>query len=187
MCTLPTLCRCSAVGSTSATTALLQYEIDTHLTDLVRLIGAERAIEAYRACVGSFDLLEERYPVLLTASNYQRRESLYLAENERALPALRAELQARHDIGIACRWLERAELESRYGCRRPGAILSSLGAQIDPVTGQVVASTIGPWRAQLVPGTSSVNSDRAQVVRFDLVLDKTAGPIAVRELRLVWR
>ncbi len=122
-----------ALGSTAATTALLQYEIDTHLTDLVRMIGAERAIAAYRACVGSFDVLEGRYPVLLSASNYQRRESLYLAADARALPALRSELQARSDIGIPCRWVEGEELEGRHRCRRPGAILSSLGAQIDPV------------------------------------------------------
>ena len=32
-----------ALGSTSASTALLQYEIDTHLTDLARNIGMERA------------------------------------------------------------------------------------------------------------------------------------------------
>src|SRR6186713_2373236 len=29
-----------AQGSTAASTALLQYEIDTHLVDLVRLVGA---------------------------------------------------------------------------------------------------------------------------------------------------
>jgi glycine/D-amino acid oxidase-like deaminating enzyme len=122
-----------ALGSTSATTALLQYEIDTHLTDLVRSLGAERAIAAYQACVESFDLLERRFPELLAHSNYRRCESLYLAENERALPALRSELQARCDLGLSCQWLERAEIESRYGCRRPGAILSSLGGQLDPV------------------------------------------------------
>lgn len=122
-----------ALGSTAATTALLQYEIDTHLTDLARLIGAERAIAAYRACIESFTLLEQGFPELLPLSNYQRRESLYLVDHERSLPDLRAEFRARCDMGISCRWLEATELEGRYGCRRPGAILSSLGAQIDPV------------------------------------------------------
>jgi hypothetical protein len=50
-----------------------------------------------------------------------------------------------------------------------------------------VASTIGPWRAQLAPSLSSVNGDRATAVRFDLVVDKSQGPVVVRELRLVWR
>src|SRR4051812_33220999 len=32
-----------AMGSTAASTALLQYEIDTHLVDLARTMGEERA------------------------------------------------------------------------------------------------------------------------------------------------
>src|SRR5262245_36848441 len=122
-----------ALGSTAATTALLQYEIDTHLVDLVRTLGAERAITAYGACVASFTLLERRFPELLPLANYRRCESLYLAESERAVPTLQAELRAREDMGISCRWLEHDALASRFGCRRPGAILSSLAAQLDPV------------------------------------------------------
>ena len=125
--------RDAVLGSTAATTALLQYEIDTELVDLLQQVGAARAVQAYRACANSFEMLERRYPELLKSSNYRRCESLYLAENERSVPALRAELEARLDIGLACRWLEREELVERYGCRRPGAILSSLGAQFDPV------------------------------------------------------
>ena len=125
--------RDAVLGSTAATTALLQYEIDTHLVDLVQQVGAACAAQAYHACAASIELLERRYPDLLRASNYRRCESLYLAGNERDLPALRAELAARLDIGLACQWLEREELAARFGCRRPGAILSSLGAQFDPV------------------------------------------------------
>src|SRR4051812_36649567 len=39
-----------AQGSTAASTALLQYEIDTHLVDLVGILGADAAMRAYRAC-----------------------------------------------------------------------------------------------------------------------------------------
>jgi len=122
-----------AFGSTAASTALLQYEIDTHLCDLVASLGAARAARAYLACVASFSRLERRFPELLRLSNYRRRESLYLAKDDAALPVLRAELAARRGIGIDCEWLEGAELERRFGCRRPGAILSALGAELDPV------------------------------------------------------
>src|SRR5690348_13462745 len=37
-------------GSTAASTALLQYEIDTELLELVKLVGHENALAAYRAC-----------------------------------------------------------------------------------------------------------------------------------------
>jgi hypothetical protein len=68
------------------------------------------------------------------------------------------------------------------------AVLRVQGAQLEPLTGLVVPSTIGPWRTSLVPGgVDSVNRDRAKVVRFDLVLNKNLGNVAVRELRLFWR
>ena len=122
-----------ALGSTAASTALLQYEIDTHLTDLARNIGAQRATRAYRACAASFELLESRFPELLKPADYRRRESLYLATDQSAVQPLRAELEARRLIGFACEWLDGDELQRRFGCRRPGAILSALGAEIDPL------------------------------------------------------
>ena len=121
-----------AQGSTSASTALLQYEIDTHLVDLTRMLGAERAMRAYRACAESFAILESRFPELLPPAGYERRPSLYLAADEKAVPTLRAELAARRDIGLRCEWLDGGELRDRFGCQRPGAILSALGAQVDP-------------------------------------------------------
>jgi glycine/D-amino acid oxidase-like deaminating enzyme len=121
-----------AQGSTAASTALLQYEIDTHLIDLARRLGAERAMRAYLACAQSFTLLEQRFPELLPQAGYERRPSLYLASDEKIVPALRSEMAARRDIGLHCEWLDADSLRSRFGCRRPGAILSALGAQVDP-------------------------------------------------------
>jgi glycine/D-amino acid oxidase-like deaminating enzyme len=121
-----------AQGSTAASTALLQYEIDTHLVELTGMLGAEAAMRAYRACVGSFSVLEQRFPELLPLANYERRPSLYLASDRESVPGLRAEMAARRGIGIACEWLEEEEVLRRFGCRRPGAILSALGAQVDP-------------------------------------------------------
>lgn len=121
-----------AQGSTSASTALLQYEIDAHLIELTKSLGAQSAIRAYLACAASFTLLEQRFPELLPLAGYERRPSLYVASDEKALPTLRAELAARRGIGLACEWLDSDALRSRFGCQRPGAILSALGAQVDP-------------------------------------------------------
>ncbi len=121
-----------ALGSTAASTALLQYEIDTHLVELSRELGAERGMRAYRACAESFGLLEQRFPELLPMAGYERKASLYLASDEEAVVALRGELAARRGIGLACEWLDGKELRRRFGCQRPGAILSALGAQLDP-------------------------------------------------------
>jgi glycine/D-amino acid oxidase-like deaminating enzyme len=122
-----------ALGSTAATTALLQYEIDTHLTDLVARLGPDIAARAYLACAASFEMLERRFPEVLGMSNYRRVPSLYLAADAAAVPALQAEVAARRALGFQCEWLAAAELAQRHGCRRPGAILSALGAQLDPI------------------------------------------------------
>lgn len=45
-------------GSTSASTALLQYEIDVSLVNMERLIGQEAAERAYRLSHSSIDRLE---------------------------------------------------------------------------------------------------------------------------------
>jgi glycine/D-amino acid oxidase-like deaminating enzyme len=125
--------RAPAQGSTSASTALLQYENDTPLIDLMEMRGAEHATRAYLASVQSFSLLETRFPELLSQCDYQRRESVYLASNVRAVEALRAEMAARRAIGINIDWLDEPELQRRYGCRRPAALLSPLAATLDPV------------------------------------------------------
>jgi len=121
-----------AQGSTAASTALLQYEIDTHLIDLTHVLGAQRAMRAYRACAESFTRLESRFPELLPLAGYERRQSLYLASDAKAVVKLRAEMAARLDIGFHCEWLDDQVLRTRFGCRRPGGILSALGAQVDP-------------------------------------------------------
>lgn len=45
-------------GSTSASTALLLYEIDVPLAELVPMIGEDRAVRAYRACCEAIDKIE---------------------------------------------------------------------------------------------------------------------------------
>src|SRR5436189_2685734 len=46
-------------GSTSATTSMLQYEIDVPLYQLIHLIGEKAAVESYLACYKAIDDLEE--------------------------------------------------------------------------------------------------------------------------------
>lgn len=46
-------------GSTAASTALLQYEIDTHMTELARRFGEADAAQAYRACAEAIGMLRQ--------------------------------------------------------------------------------------------------------------------------------
>jgi len=117
-----------AQGSTAASTALLQYEIDTHLVELTGLLGADAAMRAYLACAASFPLLEQRFPELLPLAGFERRESLYLASDEKAVPAL----ARRCDTGLAAsarerfsrRWVHKSILTaSRVACSRAAFVM----------------------------------------------------------------
>jgi glycine/D-amino acid oxidase-like deaminating enzyme len=49
-------------GSTSASTARLQYEIDVPLLELIRKVGPVAATRSYRLCRGAIGKLERRQP-----------------------------------------------------------------------------------------------------------------------------
>ena len=118
-------------GSSAASTALLQYEIDTHMIDLAKRYGEDNAVLAYRACAKAIPLLQE-----LAASvrdvDFRRMHSLYYASRHRHVPVLQAELAMRRKHGFAVSWLTAAALREAYGIDAPGAILSQLAARIDP-------------------------------------------------------
>ena len=118
-------------GSTSASTALLQYEIDTHLTDLIDRYGQRAAELAYRACHESIDLLEEKIRSLEIDCHFSRRESVYLASTEGDWPAVRKEGAARRAMGIQAEEWSGAEVAERFGFVRPGALHSTQAAQVD--------------------------------------------------------
>lgn len=69
-----------------------------------------------------------------------------------------------------------------------GAVLVRFqGARVDAITGTAQAGTEGPWRTAVGGGVGSLNADRAEAVRFDMVMNKSAGAVQVLEMRIVWR
>ena len=118
-------------GSTSASTALLQYEIDTHLVDLARRHGEADAALAYTACAEAIDWLRERASGLDGVA-FTSCRSLYYASRRRHVRDLRAEFAARLRHGIDVEWWEPGDIEAAYGFRAPAAILSRQAAQVDP-------------------------------------------------------
>jgi glycine/D-amino acid oxidase-like deaminating enzyme len=67
-----------ALGSTMASTALVQHEIDTPLSKLARKIGKEKATRAWRRCRLAVEALAARLDEL-GVDDVARRNSLYLA------------------------------------------------------------------------------------------------------------
>jgi glycine/D-amino acid oxidase-like deaminating enzyme len=118
-------------GSTAASTALLQYEIDTHLVDLAKRYGEDQAALAYRACGDAIDMIADKAAELRDV-DFARMRSLYYASRSWHAGALRDEYELRKKHGFKMNWLERDEIDARYGFAAPAAILSHQAARIDP-------------------------------------------------------
>ena len=120
-----------AKGSTTASTALVQYEIDTPLTKLTRKIGKPDAERAWRRSKLAVDALTARFQELGVA-DVARRDSLYLSGNVLNADGLAREHDARRAAGLPSRWLGRKELRARFGIARSAALLGYGNLAIDP-------------------------------------------------------
>ena len=118
-------------GSSAASTALLQYEIDTHMVDLAKDYGEHNAVLAYRACVEAIDLVAAKAAQVKDV-DFARMRSLYYASKRGHAKDLREEFDLRAKHGFAVHWLEPAQVRERYGFDAPAAILSDTAARIDP-------------------------------------------------------
>lgn len=120
------------MGSTLASTALLQWEIDLPLTALADHIGWPKARRAYLRSQRAVDDLKHIVLQEGIRCGYQDRNALYLAGDAYGHRALEAEAQARAEIGLESRFLRAAELHDQFGVDRTGAILSGGSASADP-------------------------------------------------------
>ncbi len=120
-----------AMGSTSASTSLLQYEIDTPLVDLKDMIGEADAEAAYRVCLGAIGKVEQLVDGLGGDCGFQRKKSVYLASTARDVEPLRAEFFARRQAGIEVDLLSENEVSSLFSFSRPAALLSHQAAEVD--------------------------------------------------------
>ncbi len=123
--------RDAARGSTSASTALIQYEIDTSLSDLSQMIGTRDAGRAYRLCHQAIDGIDRLAKRFGDECVFTRKKSLYLASAASDVPGLHKEFTARKAAGIAVEYLEATDIESRFSFRRPGALLSHKAGEMD--------------------------------------------------------
>lgn len=119
-------------GSTSATTSMLQYEIDIPLYQLTDQIGKKAAEESYWACYKSIDALEQIVKDIKSDCGFKKKESLYFAAFKKDVAGLKKEFEARKNIGMPVKWLEADEIDSQFQIKNSyGGILSEQGGSID--------------------------------------------------------
>lgn len=121
-----------ANGSTSATTSMLQYEIDVPLVDLIALIGEEGAVMSYQACSESIDTLQKISNKIKSTCGFEKKQSLYYATTAKEEKKLYTEYEARLKHGFEVTWLTAKQIQHKYHLQKThGGILSNQGGSID--------------------------------------------------------
>jgi glycine/D-amino acid oxidase-like deaminating enzyme len=118
-------------GSTSATTSMLQYEIDEPLYKLTNKIGEEGAALCYKEGIKAVNALQKLVKKYAIDCGFKKKKSLYLAHNKSAVKNLykEFELRKKHRLGVS--WLSAAQIKKEYGILSHGGILSNTAASVD--------------------------------------------------------
>ena len=119
-------------GSTSASTSMLQYEIDELLIDLDSAYGWEVASTAYQECSRGISLVERATQSVGENCGFRRSPSVFMALKTRDVEVLRREFEARERAGFIVNWLDSGELMEKWGLVGRAAIESADGASVDP-------------------------------------------------------
>ena len=122
--------RSMGLGSTCASTALLQYQIDTPLSELIKLRGEYAANRSYLLCADSITQLEN----IAGKTGYQhfkRIPSLYFSSYKKDKKLLEREYRLHSDLDLELQYLDAGQVEDLMGFKAPNALLSEHSAQID--------------------------------------------------------
>lgn len=170
-------------GSTLASTAMLQWEIDLPLTALTEKIGAEKARRAYLRSFDAVQALKRIVAEERIVCGLKDQSSLYLAGDTYGHRALEAEAEARADIGLDSTYVGPAELRERFGIDRTGGIFNTGSASADP--GRLAAGLLRRAQANGVRVYSPVEVMKALSDPDGVTLLTDAGH-AVRAKHLIF-
>lgn len=119
-------------GSTPASTAMIQHEIDLPLTRHIRSMGRPAAEAVWRRSVAAVNDLVALVDRLGIDCAMQAKKALYLAGDEMGARALKSEAEARQAAGIEAEYLPPGPLRMRFGIDRTAAIVSQASASANP-------------------------------------------------------
>ncbi|MDO9418438.1 NAD(P)/FAD-dependent oxidoreductase [Pararhizobium sp.] len=164
--------RLPVTGSSMASTAMIQHEIDIPLRELIGMIGEKPAGRIWRRSAKAVEELIELAGDLGIACSMKRKKTLYLAGDTYGARALEMEAAVRRAERLDAVYLSGQTVRSDFGLDRTGAILSDLSASANPA--QLTAGILRHVRkrgAEIVSGVeiTDVRSDG------DMVHLATAG------------
>jgi len=122
--------RTIGLGSTCASTSLLQYEIDTPLHQLIEMVGEKNAVRSYKLGTSAITKLA-KLAAIAGVKDFEMKKSFYYAAYKKDLPFLKKEFEIRKKYGFKVAWLEEDQVFKQFGFSSPGGILSDVAATTD--------------------------------------------------------
>ncbi|MBA5629809.1 NAD(P)/FAD-dependent oxidoreductase [Moheibacter lacus] len=126
--------RTISTGSTAASTAQLQYEIDVPLCEMKEIVGEEIAAKAYQASLLSIKDLEKVLKKTKVDADFKKVSSIWLASYKKDLKLLESEFEIRKKHGLQVDFLSESQLEAKHAILGWGALKNTQAAQMDAYT-----------------------------------------------------
>ena len=120
-------------GSTAASTAMLQWEIDASLAELTGWYGFDRAAHIYRLSLDAVTGLKQLVSDLRAHCAFRDRSSLYITGGTTGADEIRNELALRERAGLPGVFLDYLPLKREFGLDREAALFSPGSADADPL------------------------------------------------------
>jgi len=119
------------MGSTAASTSLIQYEIDTPLHVLADMVGYTKAVRSYELCLDAINELEKICDEVNPSQKFIRSQSLQYASKKNDLKILEKEFLIRKKNGFQVELLSDRDVSNEFGFQSHGALKSRQAAQLD--------------------------------------------------------
>lgn len=123
--------RTIATGSTAASTAQLQYEIDVPLHKMAEMVGEENAAKAYQASLQSIKDIEKVLKKTKVDADFKNVSSIWLASYKKDLKFLEKEFEIRKKYNLPVEFLDEKQLFKKHNIKGFGALKNNEAAQMD--------------------------------------------------------
>ncbi|TVZ26673.1 glycine/D-amino acid oxidase-like deaminating enzyme [Gillisia sp. Hel_I_86] len=117
-------------GSSAASTAMLQYEIDAPLHELIEQRGLTCAVASYQNCEKAIFDLKKIVGEIKSDCQFEFKKSVYFSSTKKDVDFLEKEFEARKQHGFKVKWLDKEKLQ-KLGLIAEAGIESESAAVMD--------------------------------------------------------
>ncbi len=118
-------------GSSTASTGMLQYEIDVPLYNLIEQRGINCAVSSYRNCEKAIFEIKNIIDDIKSNCPFEFKKSIYFTPTRKGIKDIKEEFNARKKYGFKVSWLDKEALK-KLGLDAYAGIESTSGAIVDP-------------------------------------------------------